>query len=146
MKIFDSWAGILDEQGFRDFAIAPVREIVDAREGCGSWRPHHRLRPRRWRTARRLCAGDGRRCVAVDWTLPLRQARALVPEPVALQGNLDPLRLKVGGKALDDGIDAILEAMAGRAHIFNLGHGITPDVPVEHVAQLVERVRAWRPC
>ena len=75
--------------------------------------------------------------VAVDWTMPMAMARDLVAEPVALQGNLDPLRLVVGGQALDEGVDAILAAMRGRAHIFNLGHGITPDTPVEHVEQLV---------
>ena len=61
--------------------------------------------------------------------------------PTALQGNLDPLRVVAGGKALDEGVDAILSAMRGRAHIFNLGHGITPDTPIAHVERLVERVR-----
>jgi uroporphyrinogen decarboxylase len=79
--------------------------------------------------------------VAVDWAMPMQDARMLVPEPVALQGNLDPLRLVVGGRALDEGVDRILSAMQGRAHVFNLGHGIMPDTPVEHVARLVERVR-----
>jgi uroporphyrinogen decarboxylase len=79
--------------------------------------------------------------VAVDWATPMHDARALVAEPVALQGNLDPLRLLVGGRALDAGVDAILSAMHGRAHIFNLGHGIMPETPVAHVAQLLKRVR-----
>ena len=80
--------------------------------------------------------------VAVDWTMPMDLARELVAAPMALQGNLDPLRLVAGGEALDEGVDAILagDATAG-AHIFNLGHGITPDTPIAHVERLVERVR-----
>ena len=74
----------------------------------------------------------------------MAEARRLVPRTTALQGNLDPLRLVVGGTALDEGIDEILAAMRGRAHIFNLGHGVTPDTPVENVARLVERVRRGR--
>jgi uroporphyrinogen decarboxylase len=86
-------------------------------------------------------AATGADAVAVDWTMPLRTAREIVPEATVLQGNLDPLRLVVGGEALDAGIDAILAAANGCPHIFNLGHGITPDAPIDNVARLVERVR-----
>ena len=68
-------------------------------------------------------------------------AVAMVPAGLPLQGNLDPLRLLLGGTALDDGIDAILAAMRGRPHIFNLGHGITPDVPIAHVERMLARIR-----
>jgi len=61
-----------------------------------------------------------------------------------LQGNLDPLALVVGGAALDREIDAILAAFAGRPHIFNLGHGILQQTPIEHVERLLARVRAGR--
>ena len=74
-------------------------------------------------------------------TMPMAQARELAGGEVTLQGNLDPMRVIVGGQALDHGVDAILQATKGRPHIFNLGHGITPDTPVEHVARLVDRVR-----
>ena len=60
---------------------------------------------------------------------------------VAVQGNLDPLLLVSGGEALDQAVDAILDAMRGKRFIFNLGHGIVPQTPPEHVAQLVDRVR-----
>ena len=61
-----------------------------------------------------------------------------------LQGNLDPLALVVGGAALDREIDTILAAFAGRPHIFNLGHGILQQTPIEHVERLLARVRAGR--
>ena len=59
----------------------------------------------------------------------------------ALQGNLDPIALIAGGAALDRAVDEILEAMQGRAHIFNLGHGILPETPIAHVEQLLKRIR-----
>ena len=59
----------------------------------------------------------------------------------AVQGLLDPLRLIAGGAALDDGIDEILEGLGSGPLIFNLGHGITPQTPIDHVERLVERVR-----
>ncbi|MNL66019.1 Uroporphyrinogen decarboxylase [compost metagenome] len=58
-----------------------------------------------------------------------------------MQGNLDPLRLVVGGKAMESRVDEIKTAFADRPHIFNLGHGIVPETPIEHVARLVELVK-----
>ena len=66
----------------------------------------------------------------------------MIPPRVALQGNLDPLALVAGGPALRRETVAILAAMQGRPCIFNLGHGIVPQTPPEHVAALVEQVRA----
>ncbi|MNL76233.1 Uroporphyrinogen decarboxylase [compost metagenome] len=58
-----------------------------------------------------------------------------------MQGNLDPLRLVVGGAQMDERIDAIIAAFADRPHIFNLGHGIVPETPIAHVERLVARVK-----
>jgi uroporphyrinogen decarboxylase len=60
---------------------------------------------------------------------------------VVLQGNLDPLAVVAGGRALRDGVAAIESAFSGRAHVFNLGHGLVPETPPEHVAEVVELVR-----
>jgi uroporphyrinogen decarboxylase len=141
VKIFDSWAGILDEAEFERWAVRPVRAIVEKVRAAV---PGARIIAFAKGAGARL--GDyarsvGADAVAVDWTLPMSKARDLVPRSVALQGNLDPFRLIVGGEALDEAIDATLAAMRGRPHIFNLGHGITPETPVEHVARLVARVR-----
>ena len=72
--------------------------------------------------------------------MPLTQAREL-QKGGAVQGNLDPLRLVAGGAALEQGVDAILDALGSGPLVFNLGHGITPETPLEHVAAMVERVR-----
>jgi uroporphyrinogen decarboxylase len=61
---------------------------------------------------------------------------------IALQGNLDPIALIAGGKALDESVDEILTVMRGRRFIFNLGHGILQETPIENVSRLVARVRS----
>jgi uroporphyrinogen decarboxylase len=78
--------------------------------------------------------------LGLDWSVPLSQA-ARLQEAGAVQGNLDPLRLVAGGKALMVGIDAILRALGDGPLVFNLGHGITPDAPVKHVEDMIARVR-----
>ncbi len=141
VKIFDTWAGVLDDAEFERWAVAPVRAIVERLRAA---RPGLKVIAFPRGAGARLASyaeKTGVDAVAVDWMTPLGDARALVPESVALQGNLDPLRLVVGGRALDEGIDAVLSAMRGRAHIFNLGHGITPDTPAENVTRLIARVR-----
>jgi uroporphyrinogen decarboxylase len=80
--------------------------------------------------------------IGLDTSMDLRQAARLLPPRTALQGNLDPLALVAGGQALRHETAAILAAMKGRSCVFNLGHGIVPQTPPEHVAALVEQVRA----
>jgi uroporphyrinogen-III decarboxylase len=79
--------------------------------------------------------------VGVDWQTDIAEARARLPERLASQGNLDPQALVAGGRALEEGIDAILAATQGRPHIFNLGHGIEKDTPIPHVEAMIARVR-----
>ncbi|MGH6922288.1 MAG: uroporphyrinogen decarboxylase [Propylenella sp.] len=142
VKIFDSWAGVLDDAGFVRWAVEPVRRIVERVRKAAPKTPIVAFpRGAGARIGDYACATKVD-ALAVDWMTPMLLARELVPEPTALQGNLDPLRVVAGGRALDEGVDDILAAMRGRAHIFNLGHGITPDAPLAHVARLVERVRA----
>jgi uroporphyrinogen decarboxylase len=140
VQIFDSWAGVLGEREFEEFAIRPVRKIVDA---VKSRRPQAKiiafakgaglfLKTYRQRT--------GADAIGLDWSVPLSFAAELQKDgPV--QGNLDPMRVVAGGAALDEGIDAILQALGQGPLIFNLGHGITPQADPAHVARLVERVR-----
>jgi len=80
--------------------------------------------------------------VGLDTATDPRAAAAALPDRVALQGNLDPLALVAGGAALNEAIERVLGGFESRAHIFNLGHGVRPETPVEHVEQLVRRVRA----
>ena len=79
--------------------------------------------------------------IGLDTAVEPRVAIEALPGRIALQGNLDPLALVAGGAGLDEGVDRVLEGFGERAHIFNLGHGILPETPVEHVERLVARVR-----
>jgi uroporphyrinogen decarboxylase len=140
VQIFDSWAGVLDEASFQACCVAPVKRIVTrVREtypdvpiigfpkGSGALYGSYREQ-------------TGVTALGLDWTVPLSQARNLqAAGPV--QGNLDPLRLVAGGRALAEGIDAILGELSEGPFIFNLGHGITPETPIEHVEEMIARVR-----
>jgi uroporphyrinogen decarboxylase len=141
VQIFDSWAGVLDEASFQAWCVKPVAEIVRR------VREKHPATPIIGfpRGAGSLYAGyrekTGVTALGLDWSVPLSQAQALQARgPV--QGNLDPLRLVAGGRALDEGVDAILKTLGGGPLVFNLGHGITPECPVENVDRMVEWVRA----
>jgi uroporphyrinogen decarboxylase len=83
--------------------------------------------------------------VGLDWTIELGFAREQVQKRRPVQGNLDPLALLAGGAALDRAVDGILQAFSDGPLIFNLGHGVLPETPVENVARLVERVRHSEP-
>ena len=84
----------------------------------------------------------GVNAVAMDTATDPEQAAKIVPNHIAIQGNLDPMALLAGGNALADETRSILTAIRGRPAIFNLGHGIVPQTPPDHVAKLLELVRA----
>jgi uroporphyrinogen decarboxylase len=79
--------------------------------------------------------------VGVDTGSDIGAVAAMLPAHMAVQGNLDPLALVAGGTAMAAEVGAILDAVRGRPFIFNLGHGIVPQTPPEHVAALLELVR-----
>lgn len=143
VQIFDSWAGVLDEDSFERFCVGPVASIVAKvrtahpdtpiigfPRGAGSLYDTYRGR-------------TGVSALGLDWSVPLSQARRLQAEG-AIQGNLDPLRLVAGGRALYEGVDRILEELGGGPLVFNLGHGITPEAPIENVERMIARVRKAR--
>ena len=140
VQIFNSWAGVLDEASFETSCVQPVARIVSRvrqvypdvpiigfPRGAGALYANYRQR-------------TGVTALGLDWSVPLSQA-ARLQETGAVQGNLDPLRLVAGGKALTAGVDAILRALGDGPLVFNLGHGITPDAPVKHVEDMIARVR-----
>ena len=141
VQIFDSWAGVLDEASFETNCVRaggtdrqhgsgevyPDVPIIGFPRGAGALYANYRQR-------------TGVTALGLDWSVPLSQA-ARLQESGAVQGNLDPLRLVAGGKALAAGVDAILRALGNGPLVFNLGHGITPDAPVKHVEEMIARVR-----
>jgi uroporphyrinogen decarboxylase len=141
VQIFDTWAGILPTAEFQRWCIEPTARMVAAvRQRV----PTARIIgfPRGAGTQlNNYLAAVSVDAVGLDWMIDLAFARQYVQSQRPVQGNLDPLALLVGGKTLDGAVDAILNAFTHGPFIFNLGHGVLPDTPVEHVGQLVSRVR-----
>jgi uroporphyrinogen decarboxylase len=143
VQIFDSWAGVLGAREFEAFAVRPVAKMIAS---VKARRPEARviafakgagfmLKDYRQKT--------GADAIGLDWSVPLPFAVELQRDgPV--QGNLDPMRLVAGGRALEEGVDDILQHLGNGPLIFNLGHGITPQADPQNVAALVEQVRRRR--
>ncbi|MBX9933846.1 MAG: uroporphyrinogen decarboxylase [Methylobacterium sp.] len=89
----------------------------------------------------RVVDETGASAVGVDWAVDLAELRRRIPDTVVTQGNVHPDTLIEGGAALDAAVDAVRDAVEGKPHIFNLGHGITPQTPVAHVEQMLARLR-----
>jgi uroporphyrinogen decarboxylase len=142
VQIFDSWAGVLPPVEFERWCVRPVASLIAKVRAAAPNAPIIAF-PRGAATRLGKFAGvSGLAAIGLDTAVDPRAAVAAVPGPMALQGNLDPLALVAGGLGLDEGIDRVLRGFEGRAHIFNLGHGVLPETPVEHVKRLVARVRA----
>jgi uroporphyrinogen decarboxylase len=142
VQLFDSWAGSLAPDQFERWVIAPNAEIADA------VRARHPGVP-----VIGFPKGAGAKLVAyaretevdavgLDETVDPAWAMRELPSGLPVQGNLDPLLLLAGGKELDRRARWILEALEGRPHVFNLGHGIDKETPIAHVERLLEIVRA----
>ena len=99
------------------------------------------FRAARRRIFDRYIAATGIDGVSCDTACPLGVMQGIAKGGTVVQGNLDPLLLVSGGAALDQRIDDICAAMSGLPFVFNLGHGIVPETPPEHVARLVQRIR-----
>ncbi len=145
LMVFDTWGGILTTPNFKAFscdylgmiskrlkALHPEIPVILFTKGGGQWL--------------NALADTGCDGLGVDWTCDLARARHEVGERVALQGNLDPAVLLTSPDCIRREVFRVLEAFGdGTGHIFNLGHGITPDVPPEHLAVMIETIRQFSP-
>lgn len=144
LQIFDTWAGTLPEGEFDKWCVAPVAKIIKIvrnvhpdipiigfPKGAGTRVPDYVKR-------------TGVTAVSIDTAMPMGWARDHIQPLCPVQGNLDPLLLVAGGKALDRAVLEILECFRGGAHIFNLGHGIVPQTPPENVARVCELIRNFK--
>ncbi|HYW92503.1 MAG TPA: uroporphyrinogen decarboxylase [Gammaproteobacteria bacterium] len=147
LQIFDTWGGTLSTPAYRAFSLDYMARILNGLErerdgrhvpvilftkGGGAWLED--------------IAATGCDAVGLDWSLELGAARARVGDRVALQGNMDPAVLRARPEVIHEEVARVLRSYgAGHGHVFNLGHGITPDVPPEHAAAMVEAVRELSP-
>lgn len=138
VQMFDSWAGLVSLEKFRRWAVPAARQALDdlgvptiyfAPGAAHLLESFHEV---------------GATAYGVDWRLPLDQAWQLVGGQFPLQGNLDPSLLLGSPEAVHDGTIRVLEEAGGRrGHIFNLGHGIRPETPLESVEAMVDAVVGW---
>ena len=141
IQLFDSWAGALSPDDYTEYVAPHSRRIVQAVRATGVPVIHFGVG-----TATLLphFAATGADVVGLDWRTPLDWGWAQVGDGVAVQGNLDPVALFAPRPELERRVRAVLRQAAGRpGHIFNLGHGILPETPVENVRAVVEWVHEW---
>jgi uroporphyrinogen decarboxylase len=140
IQLFDSWAGLHDAGVYREFGLPYYKRIMDALADTGAVRMFFALGASHLMD---VVAEVPAEVVSVDWRTDLRTARAQLPGR-ALQGNLDPAVLYADRSTLAAEAQRILRSGLGGAHIFNLGHGIWPDTPIDAVAHLIETVHAFK--
>ena len=141
VKLFDSWAGSLKGADFDDFAVAPTRRIIDAIKERHPETPiiaFPREAGERYIGFARATRAD---CVALDNSVNAEWAARHVQVDGCVQGNMDPRHMVTGGPDLVAEAQRITRALRGGPHIFNLGHGITPDANPDNVAAMIEAVR-----
>ena len=142
VQIFDTWAGVLDEDGFERWCVEPTAEIVRRVKAAVPEAGVIGFPRGAGAKLERYVETTGVDGVSLDWSVPLDYARDRLQRQVAVQGNLDPMVLMTGGEALDRAVRRIRAGLGEGRFIFNLGHGILPETPVAHVKRLVELVRA----
>jgi uroporphyrinogen decarboxylase len=144
LQVFDSWSGALAEPERRRWSLEPLARIARRLKDL-----HPEVPVILFPKGAGLLYGDfarqsGAAAMSLDSGVPLDWAAAELQPHLALQGNLDPVLLLAGGEALDREADRILSALGHGPFVFNLGHGILPETPIDHVERLVERVRRAR--
>ncbi|MDF1619055.1 uroporphyrinogen decarboxylase [Pseudothioclava nitratireducens] len=141
VKIFDSWAGSLKGQDFEDFAVAPAKRIISEMKARFPGLPIIAFPREAGEGYIGFHQKTGADCVAIDNSVSPEWAAANVQVSGCVQGNLAPHHMVTGGQALIDATRHVVEAFRNGPHIFNLGHGITPDADPENVALMIETIR-----
>jgi uroporphyrinogen decarboxylase len=147
VQVFDTWGAALEPDDFRRFSLASMQKIVDGltRERDGRRIPVILFTKGAGPLLADL-AETGCDALGVDWTTDLATARGYVDDKVALQGNLDPATLRESPETIREGVRQTLASYGkGPGHVFNLGHGITPDIDPEHLGVLVDAVHEFSP-
>jgi len=142
VKLFDSWAGSLKGRDFDDFALAPARRIIAALKERHPDIPVIAFPREAGERYIGFAKATGADCVALDNSVEAEWAARAVQVDGCVQGNLDPRHMVTGGPDLVREAQRITRALRGGPHVFNLGHGITPDADPDNVARMIDAVRS----
>lgn len=144
VQLFDSWAGVLPEAALARWCLAPVVEIAKRVAAAHPTVPIIAF-PRGVGIGYAAFAEAGAvTALSLDTTVPLAWARESLQTRLPVQGNLDPIALRIGGDVMISQTQRILEILGDGALVFNLGHGVVPETPPDHVAALADYLRDWR--
>ncbi len=141
LQIFDSWAGSLPEDEFERWCIAPTKRLIELVKAKAPQIPVIGFPRGAGVVAERYAKETGVDAVSCDTSQPVQWIKERLQRLLPVQGNLDPVLLVAGGPQLDRRVEAILAALGSGPFIFNLGHGILPETPIEHVTRLVSLVK-----
>lgn len=141
VKLFDSWAGSLKGQDFDDFALAPAKRIISALKERHPGVPVIAFPREAGDRYIGFAKATGADCVALDNSISAEWAAEHVQVDGCVQGNLAPGHMVTGGPELVADAQRITRTLRGGPHVFNLGHGITPDADPDNVARMIEAVR-----
>ena len=138
VQLFDSWVGCLSQQDYREYVLPYSQRIMKDLEGTGVPRIHFGTGTSNFLGEMKEAGGD---VFSIDWRIPIDVAWQRLGTDVAIQGNLDPTVLMADQTLIESQAAVILRRVGGRpGHIFNLGHGMLPEVPTEKVVELVKFV------
>ena len=143
VQVFDSWAGALPESELERWCIEPIKRIVSNVKSVHPAAPIIGYPRGMGVLYERFAVETAVDAISIDSTVPPAWAAAQLQPHCTVQGNLDPVALLAGGKALRDATTRILEVLGHGPFVFNLGEGVLPQTPPEHVSELVDLVHAW---
>lgn len=141
LQLFESWAGTIPNDQITAYSITPIKEIIAGVRKHAPQVPIIVFPRAAGANYSRYATETGATAISIDAHTSLSWAKTAFKPGTVLQGNLDPLALIQGGDALKQSVAGILRDTAGHPHIFNLGHGIRPETPVEHVVEMLRLVR-----
>ena len=140
LKIFESWAEGLSPDLFERLVIKPTQEIIRQVRAAGITVPIIGFPRAAGIKAVDYAKITGVTALAIGTDTPMDKIRQVLPKNMPYQGNLDPLALRIGGDVLRRAVQTVLDTASG-PHIFNLGHGVTPDVKIENVHAVINHIR-----
>jgi len=142
LMLFESWAEGLPEDAFERWVIEPTARLVQRVRALGVKQPIIGFPRGAGGLVLDYAERTGVNAVGLDTAIPLKRIAASLPKGMPVQGNLDPMRLIAGGPGMEARVREIITALKGRPHIFNLGHGVTPETPIPHVESVLRTIRS----